>query len=142
MNKQKLELDFDYRLFVFGLSSGEREYKLAWLINRATDIQLSKEKDFEMELKQPHNLMISNFKFETEHCIFRLLKNRLISDDESSRAFLVKDLRSFEYLMTVDDQSDSFDAQSFLEQLKTIPELQLITSVDLNKLKDKENLIL
>lgn len=142
MKKNKLASSFAYDLGLIGVISSLPEYKVAWWINQKTQLHLIKQDDIEIELKGQSVLTISNFVFETEHVVIRLLNNRLVLDKIGSRVYLVNDLDQFQYLITIDDKYDTFDQQNFMGELKNIAAIQYSTYIDIKKLKDKENLIL
>jgi len=142
MKKNKLASPFAYDLGLIGMICPIPEYKVAWWVNQHTQLHLIKGVDIEIELKDKTILTISNFTFETEHVVVRLLNNRLVGDRQRARVFLVNDLDQFQYLITVDDKNDTFDLQNFVGALKSIAAIQYSTQIDIKKLKDKENLIL
>lgn len=141
MRRKKLEKLDDFNLIVFGICTSAKEYKLAWLINNSIQIKLKKEPDYSLEIKDSGALVISNFKFELEHCIFRLIKNKLVDSFNENNGFLIKDLKQFDFLLTIDSKSDTFDTHLIGSSLKDISEIILIQPVDTLKLRDKENLI-
>ncbi|MEQ9298887.1 MAG: IPExxxVDY family protein [Cyclobacteriaceae bacterium] len=142
MKKNKLAASFAYDLGLIGVICSLPEYKVVWWINQQTQLHLVKQDDIEIELKGQSVLTISNFFFETDHVTIRLLSNRLVGDKTGSRVYLVNDLDQFQYLITIDDKYDTFDLQNFMGELKNIETIQYSTSIDIKKLKDKENLIL
>lgn len=142
MKKTRLTSSFDYDLGLIGLICPLPEYKVAWWINRQTEAHFIKQDDLEIELKGQAKLTISNFAYETEHIVMRLLNNRLVGEKEGSRVYLINDLDQFQFLITLDDKYDTFDVRNFLGYLKEVDAIQYATLIDMNKIKDKENLIL
>jgi hypothetical protein len=141
MKKNKLEKIDGFNLVVFGICTFAKEYKLAWHINKNINIKLKKEEDYLLEIKDSGAMLISNFKFELEHCIFRLLKNKLVQGSSENNVFLIKDLKQFDFLLTIANKSDTFNPLLVGASLRDISEIILIQSVDTIKLKEKENLI-
>lgn len=138
MKKTKLSSVPSFDMLLFGITSQAKEYKLAWWINRELGIKLVKKDDLEIEIKEIGKIAISNFTFDTEHCIFRLLKNKLEND---SGGYLLKELQRFDFLLTIDNKSDTFDLNGIGNKLKNIPEILYSQSIIVDNLKDKENLI-
>ena len=142
MKKTKLESDFAFDLTVIGLMCALPEYKLAWYLNEYTQAHLIKQEDLKVDLKRNAELLISNLMHETDYITIRLLNNRLVGEASGGRVYLVNDLDQFQYIITVDDKYDTFDLQKFLGELRAIDAIQYCTTIDITKLKDKENLIL
>lgn len=142
MKKSKLTSSFDFNIGLIGLICPLPEYKVAWWINQQSNVHLIKDEDLEIELKGRSMLTISNFIYETEHVVIRLLNNRLVGEKLGSKVYLVNDLDQFQYLITVEDKYDTFDTLNFLSKIKDIEVIQYTTQIDINKLKDRENLIL
>lgn len=142
MKKQKLSADFEFNLEVIGVVAPVREYKLAWLLNEHLDVNFIKQDDLTIELKGNNSITISNFLFENDLTIFRLLKNRLTEMSHSNKSHLINSINQFDYLITVDDQSDNFDAEKFKNAINAISEVHYATRIDTTNLKEKENLII
>ncbi|HBH24809.1 MAG TPA: IPExxxVDY family protein [Cytophagales bacterium] len=142
MSKNKLtyEIDFDFKLF--GLISYAKDYKLAWLINEHLGINLVKDDDLKIHFVKNHHILVSNFKFETEHSIFRLLKNKAVEFSNPKKTFLLPELPDFDYFMIVQGFDASFQKGEIKKQLSAIKEIQLLNVFKPENLTSKENLIL
>lgn len=141
MKKRKLEAVFDYDFSLCGVISTLREYKLAWMINRKLDLQLTKSKDIEIEFLKRPNLIISNYLYETDHCCFRLLKNRSVDPFNENLAFLIPELKRFDYLLILQGFEDTFANQDLKEKMASLPGIQYLQFFEIENLKSKENLI-
>lgn len=139
MKKTKLLIDYEYDFTLLAVLSNVREYKLAWSINKQLHIRLVKENDLHLNFLSQQNLIVSNYKFATEHTTFRLLKNKSVQD--GSNAFLIPELRGFDYLIMIQGVGDFFEGMNIEQALKDIPLIQYISKVNINQLKSKENLI-
>lgn len=139
MKKTKLLIDYEYDFTLLAVLSNVREYKLAWSINKQLHIRLVKENDLHLNFLNQQNLIVSNYKFATEHTTFRLLKNKSVQD--GSNAFLIPELRGFDYLVMIQGVGDFFEGMNIEQALKDIPLIQYISKVNINQLKSKENLI-
>ncbi len=118
-----------------------KEYKLAWSINNATDCNFVKADDIKIDFVNLKNITISNFIFETEHTIFHLLKNRLVFNNALSDQYLIPGLKTIDYFVKIDGQRDLFPTSSILDALKGVEQIQYVTTIDPQNLKQKENLI-
>lgn len=141
MKKRKLEVEFDYNFVLLGIISALKEYKLAWLLNHNLEFQLDKSKDIEIDFLKSQNLIISNYLFETEHSSFRLLKNKSADQFERNQAFLIPELKRFDYLALVQGFEDTLSTEDLKRKLSSIPNVQYVQHFDVEELKSKENLV-
>ena len=139
MKKTKLLIDYEFDFSLFAVLSDAREYKLAWNINKQLHIRLVKEVDLHFNFLNQQNLIVSNYKFATEHTTFRLLKNKSVQDGSSIS--LIPELNQFDYLIMIQGVGDFFEEINVEQALKSIPVIQYVNQINLNQLKSKENLI-
>lgn len=130
------EYSFDFR--VLGISTAAKEFKLAWLLNRALCIRLIKEKDYEIESIKSNNLIISNYLHLTEHNIIRLIKNKTIDYQNATKSFLLPEVKHLDYLLLIEG---TLKPHEVFEKIKPIPIIAHVEILDVPKLKSKENLI-
>lgn len=141
MKKRKLEAEFDYNFTLFGLISVLKEYKLAWQLNNHLEIQLDKVRDIEIDFIKSQNLIISNYLFETEYSSFRLLKNKSMDLYSDNPAFLLPELKRFDYLILVQGFEDTMSFDEMKVIMSSIPKIQFVQTFDVEDLKSRENLI-
>lgn len=140
MKKKKLLVEYEYDFSLLAVVSNVREYKLAWAINQELHIKLVKENDLHFNFLNEQNLIVSNYKFATEHTTFRLLKNKSVQE-ENSNAFLIPELSGFDFLIMIQGEGDFFEGINVEHALKGISVIQYISKVSIHQLKSKENLI-
>ena len=141
MKKRKLEAEFEYDFSLFGIISVLKEYKLAWLLNNILDVQLDKANDIEIEFLKSQNLTISNYLVETENSSLRLLKNKSMDQLGDNPAFLLPELKRFDYFMIIQGFEDTFSNQVLKQKISSIPGIQYVQIFSLESLKSRENLI-
>jgi hypothetical protein len=141
MKKKKLEAELSFEFSLIALISELKEYKLAWHLNTALDIQLVKKTDIELEFLKGQNLLISNYFFETEHSYIRLLKNKSIVVFGESPAYLLPELNRFDYLILVCGYEDTLTMTELKSKISEIPKVQYVQVLGVENLKSKENLI-
>jgi hypothetical protein len=141
MKKRKLKAEFDYDFSVFGIISALKGYKLAWLLNSKLDLQLDKAEDIKIEFLKSQNLLISNYLYETEHCSFRLLKNKSVGKYGKNSAFLVPEMNQFDFLIILSGFENTLTNQALKEKISLIPGVQYVRPFSVESLKSKENLI-
>lgn len=141
MKKLRLENDIPYDFSLIGITCTLREYRLAWELNKLLDIQLNKEKDIEIEFLKNQNLVISNFLFETENSQLRLLKNKSPNEVVVQSAYLLPELREFDYFIMFRGFEDAFSASTLRNKIASIAGVHYTKEFSLEKLKSRENLI-
>ncbi len=130
------ELD-DSGIYAFGIFSHESIFKLAWLLNRAFEL------DF--ELKKP--IIIFDKKLEKQVEFTKLLYQNLRDDityelisNHQERAILYPNLKVYNYIFKIITSDDFFNQQEILQVIKKISEVILVANcdtADLNTLKKK-----
>jgi hypothetical protein len=141
MAKNKLIIEYEYDFDLYGIISLTRAYKLAWLINQHLGVHLVKEDDIHFSFLNNEKLVISNYLFETEHAQFRLLKNKSEERTSDKMGFLIPELNKFDYLIMKNGIIGDYSDSELINKIQKIKEIQYIVSLDIEKLKSKENLI-
>ena len=142
MKVSKLNIEYDYDFDVYGLTSSIKDYKLAWLVNNATDLQLSRVEDHHIENEPNSNFAFSNFIFKTSHNIIRLLGNKSYKAETLRvQTYLIPELKHFDYLLLKQGIGmEDFD-ERFITKIKEINGLDYVLKIDISQLKSKNNLL-
>lgn len=138
--KQKkviLDIGFDYDFVLLGIVSLEKFHRLVWLINQQLGYHFVHAGEIEF---MEHDLVGSAFtKYEyadeINHLDLVLFENR----DDSQ--YLIPEMRTVDYFMMIKGALDFLDVRDLLANLKPVDSIQLITEIDHQKLKSKQNLI-
>lgn len=140
MKKAKLlvEPTFDFELL--GLVAPIREYRMAWLINQAMDLNLVKADDLEIDFLNMPKLEISQYFLSLPHGFIQLLKNKALNSSQQL-AYLIPELKNLDYFLLVQDETEQVQLSTFIDQLAKNPLIQSIVRIDISKLKSKENLL-
>lgn len=141
MKKNKLDLIYEFDFELAGIVCNKKEYKLAWHINSALDISLSKKSDIKIEFSNQPPIVISNFKFETEFVELELLQNKLMSGGGSNPQFLMPELKQFDYLLKLKDATGELTITNVCNKLREVPLIEYVAKLDFNELKSRENLL-
>jgi hypothetical protein len=132
-----LEFSYDYDFLLLGIVSREKFHRLVWLINETLGQNFCH--TGELELFENEKVMGSFTKYECadelNHLEFVLLENK----DES--AYLIPEMRTVDYFMIIKGALDFVEVKSFTQRLQPIDSIQLISEIDPQKLKSKQNLI-
>lgn len=136
MKTTKLSLDFDLELIVYGLSSHEKDFRVAWELNQLLNIDLRREKDY-MLWHNNEEQSFSNFKYlEEENGLeFRLCSNR------SYQGFLIPEYKAFQFIFTIDGAVENFNFAVLENLFYESKFLLTYTEININNLKSKQNLI-
>lgn len=137
---QELYVHYQYDYHLYGLQTAVPEYTLAWHLNRTLQIDLKKAPDLALGEEIDPSLSVSNFIFTKTHRTFRLLKNRAFSPIEI-HAFLLPELRQWNYFLQIHDPSNSLDQQTLLTSIRTLSNIQQATRIEMNSVEHKENLL-
>jgi len=141
MVKNKLVIEYDYDFDLYGIISLARAYKLAWLINQQLNLHLVKENDIHFSFLNEEKLVISNYLYQTEYSYIRLLKNKSEESATDKMGYLIPELNKFDYFIMKNGVINDYDNSELLNRLQEIKEIQYIVSLDIKKLKSRENLI-
>lgn len=140
MKKSKLvfEPSFDFELL--GLVSPVKDYKMAWLINKVMDLNLVRDNDFLLDFISAPRLEISNYFLPMPFGFIQLLKNKALNSSQQL-AYLIPELRSMDYFLLIQDETEQTSCQNFVSLLSQNPFIQSVVRLDVSKLKSKENLL-
>jgi hypothetical protein len=141
MAKNKLIINYAYDFDLYGIISTAKAYKLAWLINQRLDLHLIKENDINFSFLNEEKLVISNFLHQTENSEFRLLKNRSEENPADKMGYLLPELNKFDYFIMKKGMINNYNDSELMNLLQKIEEIQYLVSLDINKIKSRENLI-
>ena len=137
MAKFTLSLEEDYPYFIIGISSSTPNYRLCWSLNKALDISLKREKSIDIHSKNGDVAMHNVFEFTHEDLN---TKYRLIENKRGSSRFL-SEVQQADYLLII-DESEKIEVIELLNEIKKISQVILAFSIDIDSLKQKQNLML
>ncbi|MCC5919799.1 MAG: IPExxxVDY family protein [Cyclobacteriaceae bacterium] len=141
MAQLKLDISYEFDLPIVGIVSSDREYKVAFELNRILDISLEKKENHTIDLSRNRFLKISIFIYQTEYCIFRLVKNKCIDHQGVKSPFLTPELKQYDYLLLIEDDGAGWDENAVSQSLKHSGAFELVSLIDSSVIKSKENLL-
>ena len=134
---------YDINYDLFGIVSNIKEYKLAWVLNKIFSIDLIKFDDLIITKYNQKTFQVSNYFYETDEFIIRVLKNRLLNrENDNNEKFLINKLSKFDYLFQVYNSSNEFNKRDIINKLNTESSIQFANFVDINLIKEKDLLLL
>lgn len=137
MKKVFLDIGFDYDFMLLGIVSLEKAHRLVWFINRELSYQFAHDGELVLYEEEIPVAAYTKYAFtdEINHLDFFLIENK----DESS--YLIPELRQVDFFMMIKGALDFLDVKTLITNMKPIEPIQLITEIDHQKLKSKQNLI-
>ncbi len=131
----------DYDFMLFAVVSAVKDFKFAWNINAAFEMDFCKVTDLELNFANQEIKFISNYIFESEYSLFRILKNKLVSSDGENNGYLLPELKKFDYLIKIEGESVEEVSEGLPEKLKSLPCVQYFEKIKIENLKSKDNLL-
>lgn len=141
MAKNKLQVTYDFDFLLLALNASVKPYKLAWSLNKDLGLNLVKSENIEIGFNEQKSLSIHNFIDSDEFQTVRLLRNRAEDLNGAFNAFLLPELKNFDYFLLLENETNTFNENAFISEIKQIPFVQFITRIDTQSLKSKDNLI-
>jgi len=137
MKRQRLLADYEIDFEVFGIVSVFKDYKLAWNLNKNLHLSLVKKNDLRLRFVD-HELVVSNFLYETENSQLWLLKNRSYEIDKRMGTYFVPEMTEMDYFLRI---SGEVPDAKWLELLRSTIGIEYVHKVNVERLKSKENFI-
>lgn len=138
MKKSKLIIDYEYNFELIGVTTTVRGYKLAWELNQRLAINLVKQPDLMVGFKNNEEKPFSFYAFETPLNRLKLFKNKP-SDADPGKYFLIPEFPHFDFIILA--AMEEHKHQQMITSLKSVPSIQLVSSIPMDGLKSKSNFI-
>jgi hypothetical protein len=137
MKKVFLDIGFDYDFLLLGIVSQEKAHRLVWFINKELSYHFAHDGELTMYEEEKPVAAYTKYVFtdEINHLEFFMIENK----DESS--YLIPELRQIDFFIMIKGALDFLDVKTLITNMKPIQPIQLITEIDHQKLKSKQNLI-
>ncbi len=136
MKKIILDVGYDDDFLLYGIVSQEKAHRLAWLINQTLGYNLAADTDLEIyageTVQQVHHRYI--YSDELNHLSVYMLQNR----DENF--FLINELRNIDYFIIIKGALEFFKKTTFTNAVKSIAEVQLVSEIKHQNLKQRQYL--
>lgn len=138
MKKTKLHIDYEYDFELFGIASSAKFFKLAWAINSLLSTRLVKLDDYSIDVDKNEKVNFINYCHEDDSCFIQLLKNK--SPDFESR-YLIPEMTHFDFILKINGSFQTFATQEVIKELREVKYIEYIASIELEKLKSKDNFL-
>lgn len=137
MAKFTLSIDEEYPYYLIGINASAKDYRICWSINMALNISLKRENSVQIHGKSKDIVDHSQFVYTDED---RNIKYRLIENKRGISRFLAE-VQQADYLLII-DESESVDTKAILQKIREIRQVLLTFQIDVEELKNKQNLML
>lgn len=140
MARRILHIDFEYHFLLWALVTPLRDYRLCYFLNKATELQLRREKDLEVpQGKTGGRQQYALFRGVNllEHYKFYLLANR----NATGQHRLLTSVKQADYFLMLLREAENEWTDRVYSQLREISHIQTLFKVNVETLSDKQNLI-
>ena len=161
MGKHTLEIEYDYDFLLIGIASHEKDYRIAWAINKALGLSLTKQNSLEIKgKKQTTPSFFSFFLYENEDAFkeYAVVANlseskvgekqaqTLFSDSPTGKSnneneYLIPEQKLMNYFFMVRGEVESTEGEEVIKKLKEMEPVQTVVRIDAKSLKSKQNLV-
>ncbi len=139
IKKHKLEMAIDKDFALLGVVADQADYRLCLLINRALGLDLRKQDDlvlYHRKLDQDQDFSLFEYTDEESLLTYRVIRNR------TEEGFFLDELKNLDYLIHIQGDITEESTSSFFRKISSIPDVRMCVPVDLNKIRNKERLLL
>ena len=118
---------------ILGIVANEPDYKLSLLINKEIRISLKSHPPIEFTDDKGQNLTFSKFSDSSgsPDLLYSLISNK------SDNSYLIKKLKSYDYLFLIQDSNDDFNPALITQKLKESGIFRAVFLIDQNDVNDK-----
>ena len=141
MGKKRLIVSYEIDFDLYGLIASLKDYKLAWLLNKALNIHFVKEPDLVLDFVSGGRLVLCNYYYQTEHFSIRLIRNKDVEQTGVQTNYLIPEMNNFNYILQIRGIEYLMSILEFEKTIRSIAEVEYLAAIDIGKLKSKENLI-
>jgi hypothetical protein len=138
MKKSKLVIDYEFDFRLWGITTAARGYKLAWELNHQLGIRLVKQPDLVVGFKNDEEKSFSFYAYETPLNRLKVFKNRP-NDQESGKYFLIPEFPHYDFIILAAMEEQL--TEQLVQQIRSIPSVELVASIPMEGLKSKSNFI-
>ena len=135
MSKYRLEWDDESDFIAIGIASHQKDYRIAWALNKALDCSFIRLEDYESAGKKESHHAFFRWKEPEDHYTFWLLANR------GEEAFLLPDLKQADYIFVIDGMVDALDINQIQQDIRNIDTVLTAFEVDQTKTKSIQNIV-
>lgn len=123
---------------LIGIVAPMEAYRFCWQINQLLNFDFRIVPEMELSMnKRGRNYFFSMYVYSQPHSSIAHFLYANHDDGE----YLLPELKHFDYLWLLKyDKMDEDELKLFIDSLRTLPVLQVVTELSIDKIKNKENL--
>jgi hypothetical protein len=135
--------DFLEDTSLIGIVSAQPGYRMCWMINNHFEIDFTCDPDQSITLRKKDRKKTESeyvfpvYQFDLPNSYYKYLLYKLKNGSES----LLPESRQIDYLWLVQTGNSEDDANHIINELRSIPDIQLVLLLDKNELKNLDNLL-
>ncbi len=130
-----LEIEDNYDFDLIGISSHEKDYRLAWALNKCMFWRMVRIADIDVQQKSSRS---AHGQFRFSHPIEQTVITLI--DNKTQDGFFMQELQQFDYLLKIENERFGCD-DAFYKKLRTTPFVLTAYPLQIEKLKSKQNLL-
>jgi hypothetical protein len=138
VSKFTLDVAYDFDFILFGISCHEKDYRISWALREKLEIDLCRGEDLVINPRKtatPEVYAVFEHFHDDNDSGYFLVSNRCES------AFLIPEQKSFDYFLIIRGAYDTEFKEQILKQIREIPFVLAVVSINPQTLKSKQNLI-
>ncbi len=138
LRRHKLEYKESFDFLLYGLSSHENDYRLAWKINQEFSLNFERGNNLHIPSKkadQTIEFALYSYDDEDTFYMYYLIANK------SDQGVLLEELKNIDYLIIVQGEFTEAFSNGFQNRLKKIESVQGVFKIDPSGLKNRDKLV-
>jgi hypothetical protein len=130
-----LEIEEEYDFEIIGVSSHEKDYRLAWSLNKHLGWRLKRKNDIEIRGKRSVSVHAQySWVHPVDQTVFTLI------DNNTPDGVFMPDMAQFDYILKIEQCGEGV-SDAFYQRLRQADFVLAIQLQDVDKLKYKNNLL-
>lgn len=130
-----LDIEEDYDFDLIGISSHEKDYRLAWSLNRCMRWKMVRIDDILIHQK---NEISRHAQFRFIHPVEQTIITLI--DNKTPGGFFLPDVQQFDYVIKIENERYGCD-DTFYKKLRSTPFVLTAYTLQIDKIKSKQNLL-
>lgn len=138
MSRKILSFDLDLDFILISVTSGLKDYKLCYYINKQLNTDFKKVGDYCLDLTAANELRPFSqyfFKIESSETEFYIIANH------GTAGPLITEMAHVDYFMLIKNHFDKQDLEDMLSRLRQIENIVSVVEIDPKMIKSNENLM-
>ncbi len=114
---------------------------MAWHLNQSHHFNFFRVADQRLEFTDNSKFLISNFEDSSDQHHYYLLKNKLSVSNNLKNQYLLQELKEFDFFIKLESVVEEFDIDELISSLKKIEIITYLVKLNIEKIKQKDNLL-